>query len=97
MKAYIKIFLFVFLFTYCFSQNAENVEVQESYNTMLRLMQEENQSSIVKTIQTQICIWTSIGLCFILYFSVVALIDMPIQKSSILYAKYGTTKGQQNQ
>lgn len=64
---------------------------------MLRRMQEESQSDAISQLQNQIIVWSCIGLAFILYFSVVSLINMPIQKSSILYAKYGTNKGQQNQ
>jgi len=96
-----KIFLFVFLFAivFCTNDNAnvENVEIQESYNTMLRVMTEQNQNDTVNQLEKQIIVWSTIGLIFILYFSVVALVDMPIQKSSILYAKYGSNKGQQNQ
>jgi hypothetical protein len=39
-----------------------------------------------------IFIWLPIGLSFVLYFVIMSLVDMPIQKNSILYAKYGTTK-----
>ena len=97
MKGYIKVFLFLFLFSFCLNQNVENVEIQESYNTMLRVMTEQNQNDTVNQLEKQIIVWSTIGLIFILYFSVVALVDMPIQKSSILYAKYGSNKGQQNQ
>ena len=101
MKVYMKIFLFGFLFSivFCTNDNAnvENVEIQESYNTMLRVMTEQNQNDTVNQLEKQIIVWSTIGLIFILYFSVVALVDMPIQKSSILYAKYGSNKGQQNQ
>ena len=45
----------------------------------------------------QICIWLPISLGFVLFFTIYALIDMPIQKNSILYAKYGTTKQLQSQ
>ena len=44
-------------------------------------------------LRKQIIIWTSIGLSFVLYFSVIAIIDMSNPKSSILYAKYDTTRG----
>ena len=101
MKVYMKILLFVFFFAFVFctndNANVENVEIQESYNTMLRVMTEQNQNDTVNQLEKQIIIWSTIGLIFILYFSVVALVDMPIQKSSILYAKYGSNKGQQNQ
>ena len=51
------------------------------------------QNEMVKRLQDQILIWTSIVLVFVLYFSVMAIIDMPNPKSSILYAKYDTTRG----
>jgi hypothetical protein len=44
----------------------------------------------------QILIWLPIGLIFVLYFTVMSLVDMPIQKNSILYAKYGTSKQMQS-
>ncbi len=101
MKVYMKILLFVFFFAFVFctndNANAENLEIQESYNTMLRVMTEQSQNNTITTLENHIIVWSTIGLIFILYFSVVALIDMPIQKSSILYAKYGSNKGQQNQ
>ena len=37
-------------------------------------------------------IWFPIVLAFILYFVVYEMVNMPIQKNSILYAKYGTNK-----
>lgn len=49
-----------------------------------------------KSMIRQICIWTPIILFVSLYFIVLAIIDMPIQKNSILYAKYGTTKPSQS-
>ena len=45
-------------------------------------------------LETQIFMWTSIGLAFALYFVVMALVDMPNPKSSILYAKYDTTRSE---
>ena len=45
----------------------------------------------------QICIWLPISLGFVLFFTIFALVDMPVQKNSILYAKYGTTKQLQSQ
>lgn len=74
----------------------QEAKMQKSYNEMLRIMAEsEQEAEVSEMLITQIFLWTSIALVFILYFSVKALIDMPIQKSSILYAKYGTTKAQQ--
>ena len=67
---------------------------QKSYEVMLRRMEEENINQFVrKSVNKQIIIWSSIALAFILYFSVMSLIDMHNPKSSILYAKYGTTRG----
>ena len=43
----------------------------------------------------QICIWLPIILGAILYFVIVALIEMPIQKNSILYANFGSSKTSQ--
>jgi hypothetical protein len=50
-----------------------------------------------KTTLKQICIWLPIILGLILFATILALVEMPIQKNSILYAKYGTTKTQINQ
>ena len=67
---------------------------QKSYEVMMRRMEEETPEQFVsKAVNKQIIIWTAIGLAFILYFSVMSLIDMHNPKSSILYAKYGTTRG----
>lgn len=40
----------------------------------------------------QIMIWLPIGLALVLYFVIMAIIDMPITKSSMLYAKYLSSK-----
>ena len=67
---------------------------EKSYDVMLRRMEEETAEQFVKkAVNKQIIIWTSIALAFVLYFSVMSLIDMHNPKSSILYAKYGTTRG----
>ncbi len=50
-------------------------------------------NNMSNNLRKQIAIWTSIGLAFVLYFSVIAIIDMSNPKSSILYAKYDTTRG----
>lgn len=42
----------------------------------------------------QINIWLPIILGFVLYFIIYEMINMPIQKNSILYAKYGTNKAE---
>ena len=67
--------------------------VQKSYEVMLRRMEGTKDSVIENMVRKQIIIWTSIGLAFVLYFSVMSLVDMHNAKSSILYAKYGTTRG----
>ena len=54
---------------------------------------DEIEFNMSDNLRKQIAIWTSIGLSFVLYFSVIAIIDMPNPKSSILYAKYDTTRG----
>lgn len=42
----------------------------------------------------QINVWLPIILGFILYFIIYEMVNMPIQKNSILYAKYGTNKAE---
>ena len=73
---------------------------QQFNNALLRNLQEpdpKNGTALVtkmdEKLRRQVTIWTSIGLCAVLYFSVMAIIDMSNPKSSILYAKYDTTKG----
>ena len=62
-----------------------NLNEQTSPSTLANTMEER--------LRKQVVIWTSIGLSFVLYFSVIAIINMSNPKSSILYAKYDTTKG----
>ncbi len=57
------------------------------------LSQEDMDAAFIR----QICIWLPISLGLVLLFTVLGLIYMPIQKNSILYAKYGTTKQMQGQ
>ncbi len=78
-----------------------NVEPQfQKFNDiMLRNLQEEKNGTDIANemetkLQSQIIIWTSIGLGFVLYFIVMALIEMTNPKSSILYAKYDTTRAE---
>ena len=78
-----------------------NVEPQfQKFNDMMlrNLEQEKNGTDIANEMETklqsQIIIWTSIGLGFVLYFIVMALIEMTNPKSSILYAKYDTTRAE---
>ena len=102
MKYYKNILIFFSLLiisSYCIN---EAEEIKKSYKKMFRIMQEINNddsstsSSIDdhKRLANEIYYFTMIGLVFILYFSVMALLNMNIQKSSILYAKYGTSKSQ---
>ena len=73
---------------------------QQFNNAIKRNLQQEKtldpnsiEYEMSERLKTQIAIWTSIGLAFVLYFSVMAIINMPNPKSSILYAKYDTTRG----
>ncbi len=56
-----------------------------------------NDAQMMSSTLKQIMIWLPIGLSLVLYFVIMSLVDMPIQKNSILYAKYGTTKPMQVQ
>jgi len=49
---------------------------------------EDMNKSFIRVIQ----IWFPIAIVFVLYFVVFEMVNMPIQKNSILYAKYGTNK-----
>jgi len=53
-----------------------------------------NDSDMTASFIRQINIWLPIMLGFILYFIIYEMINMPIQKNSILYAKYGTNKAE---
>jgi hypothetical protein len=66
------------------------VSTTKPYNVM-------NEDDMNAAFIRQICIWLPISLAVVLFFTVFALIDMPVQKNSILYAKYGTTKQLQSQ
>ena len=71
--------------------NNNNVE----YNTMIRKLQEDVSATANSKLQTQIFVWMPIILIVVLYFTVMSMANMSIQKSSILYAKYGTNRSQQ--
>ena len=66
-------------------------------DALKRSLQEKQENEVEmlmdKKLKSQIFIWTSIGLAVVCYFSVMAIIDMSNPKSSILYAKYDTTRG----
>ena len=80
--------------------NSAQAPFQQFNDMLLRNLQEEEQNKtqiqneMESKLQTQIITWTSIGLAFILYFIVMTLINMPNPKSSILYAKYDTTRAE---
>ena len=67
----------------------------QQFNTAIKRNLEETNmvDTMEEKLRKQIIIWSSIGLSFVLYFSVMAIIDMSNPKSSILYAKYDTTRG----
>ena len=70
--------------------------VDQFNNALKRSLQEQQgeiEKEMSKKLRNQIVIWTSIALSFVLYFSVMCIIEMPNPKSSILYAKYDTTRG----
>ena len=75
-----------------------NDPFQQFNNAIKRNLNENNSTTDLDIIMNerlrkQVVIWTSIGLSIVLYFSVMAIINMSNPKSSILYAKYDTTKG----
>ena len=78
--------------------NKPEAPFQKFNDILLRNLQEDEGKQIAmemeEKLQKQIIIWTSIGSAFVLYFIVMALIDMPNPKSSILYAKYDTTRAE---
>ena len=78
--------------------NKQEAPFQKFNDVLLRNLEEDEGKQIANEmeakLQKQIRIWTSIGLAFVLYFIVMALIDMPNPKSSILYAKYDTTRAE---
>ena len=99
MKAYIKIVLLLIAFSAILSietsPEPQTESEKEAYKTMMLQMTQEESEGLNDMLLRQIFIWTGIGLFAVLYFSVMAMVDMPIQKSSILYAKYGTSRAQQ--
>lgn len=103
MKEIIKITLFVVLLMAIHSQETQSdlEQVKDSYHQMIRQMQVGEAANADETTQAnqmllkQIFIWTSIFLAFVLYFAFMGMVEMPIQKTSILYAKYVTSNSQQ--
>ena len=110
LKRFFSLLIFAFLFIQTFQQvvntvpqapsNTTQAPFQKFNDMLLRNLQEEEknatqiQEEMESKLQTQIITWTSIGLAFTLYFIVMALINMPNPKSSILYAKYDTTRAE---
>ena len=80
--------------------NTQASPFQKFDDLMLRNLQSEVNnatnitSNMEEKLQNQIFTWVSIALAFILYFIVMALVEMPNPKSSILYAKYDTTRSE---
>jgi hypothetical protein len=67
---------------------ASENEIRTTYSVPPKMSQDEFKASTIK----QIFIWLPITLILVLWGAIMLLADMPIQKNSILYAKYGTTK-----
>ena len=80
-------------FRQCLSECIKEIK---SIDTKLDLIlsQQKKVIQMEEKLRYQVTIWTSIALVFILYFIVMALIYMPNPKSSILYAKYDTTRAE---
>ena len=91
-KSFLIFFSFLIISSMCLN---EEEEIQKSYKKMFRIMQQTNQGETNSSnLPNEIYYFTMIGLVLVLYYSVMALLNMNIQKSSILYAKYGTSKSQ---
>ena len=99
-----KILIFVILLTILIVSSVQQTTptqakdpFQQFNNAIKRNLNEQTPNPIKATMEErlrkQVVIWTSIGLSIVLYFSVIAIINMTNPKSSILYAKYDTTKG----
>ena len=80
------------------SQTQVSSPFQKFDDILLRNLQEQQQNEVEIEMEDrmryQIFIWTCIGLVFVSYFTIMALIEMPNPKSSILYAKYDTTRAE---
>ena len=87
--------------TYQQTQVSNNQAPFQKFNNALQrsLQEQENEveAQMKNKLKKQIVIWTSIALVFALYFSVMSIINMQNPKSSILYAKYDTTRGGGNE
>ena len=79
--------------------NKTEAPFQKFNDILLRNLEAGPEEDVIakdfsEKLETQIFMWTSIGLAFALYFVVMALVDMPNPKSSILYAKYDTARSE---
>ena len=77
--------------------NKTEAPFQKFNDILLRNLQDPtgvDDSEFIQKLDTQIFMWTSISLAFVLYFIIMALVYMPNPKSSILYAKYDTTRSE---
>ena len=93
-----EVFLSLLLIETFQQSTVTNPSPLNKFNDALKRSLQEQQISVEeqlmdKKLKSQIFIWTSIGLAVVCYFSVIAIIDMSNPKSSILYAKYDTTRG----
>ncbi|MCQ2815816.1 MAG: hypothetical protein MJ252_00975 [archaeon] len=73
-------------------EKLEKEAIKNSYEQMYVRMLQQNDKILGQKILFQYFMWTGICLAFVLYFGIMAMIDMPIIKSSILYAKYGISR-----
>ena len=110
LSRFFSLLIIAILFIQAFQQTVNSVPqaqakaaqapFQQFNDMLLRNLQEEEKNAtqiendMESKLQTQIITWTSIGLAFTLYFIVMTLINMPNPKSSILYAKYDTTRAE---
>ena len=76
--------------------NEEDASVGVITTTNNKFGEKYKEEDLNKAFIRNIIIWISITLVFVLYFAVTSLVDMSIQKTSILYAKYGCSKSSIN-
>ena len=97
MKFFIKLIILFSICSFIFTQTVdqqklENEAIKSSYNQMYLRMAAQTDPTLGRKILFQFFLWSGIGLAFVLYFGVMAMVDMPITKNSILYAKYGISR-----
>ncbi len=66
----------------------ENKKSNENVKRRSSLSPKDNFDIMIRQIQ----IWLPICLTVVLYYAVMSIVEMPICKSSLLYAKYGSSK-----